>query len=278
MSSVRGASCSSPPQPTGWDCPWPVAGGSSAGEGYRVARAGFPWHGLELVVEGHGTLALQGSSIALGPGAIFAYGPGIAHAIHSERTRPLRKYFLDLGGRGAAEALAHARLAPGTAAQLRVTALARGILDLLIEVGCAGGPQAPALCLALARAALLAIRDGLVPSERAQEPAYASYARCRSWLEAHGDEVRTLADAARACGVSAAYLCRLFRRYDVASPWRLVRGRRLQRAAELLEDHRLAIGAIASRIGYGDPFHFSRAFRKQFGIAPRRYRLLRAAR
>jgi len=47
---------------------------------------------------------------------------------------------------------------------------------------------------------------------------------------------------------------------------------RLGRAAELLRENRLTVRAVARKVGYDDPYHFSRAFRQQFGHSPRDHR------
>lgn len=241
---------------------------------YRLARPGFPWLGLELVVAGAGELELAGIHHRLAAGAVFAYGPGVAHRIAGDPRQPLRKYFLDLAGDDAARLLAAAGLAPGGVRHLPLPARTRAILDLLIESGAAGGAQAGAICAALAEAALRTIAAGAVDPGRADEPAYATYQRCRAWLEEHGDGFANLGEVAAGCGVSAAYLCRLFRRYDRSSPWLLVRRARLQRAAERLAGGDRRIADLAREAGYADPFHFSRAFRRAFGIAPQRFRAL----
>ncbi len=241
---------------------------------YRMARATFPWLGLELVVEGTGRLLLDGREHQLVPGAVFVYGPGIAHEITCTPRRPLRKYFLDLGGKAATALLAEAGLAPGTVAHLARPAHARATLDLLIESGFASGPRAPALCAALAIAAVLSVASGAVEPRCIAEPAYATYLRCRKWLEELGEEVSTLAEAAKACGIGSAYLCRLFRRYDRQTPWQMVRQRRLLLGADLLTGSNLRVSAVAARLGYADGFHFSRAFSKAFGISPQRFRAL----
>lgn len=241
---------------------------------YRLARPGFPWLAVELVVAGEGELELAGARHRLTAGAVFAYGPGIAHRIAGDPRLPLRKYFLDLAGDDAPRLLAAAGLPPGGVRHLPLPVRTRAILDLLIESGSAGGPQAAAICAALAEAALRTIAAGAVDPGRTREPAYATYARCRAWLEEHGDGLASLGEAAAACGVSSAWLCRLFRRYDRAPPWQLVRRARLQRAADLLVGGDRRIAELARELGYADPFHFSRAFSRAYGIAPQRFRAL----
>jgi AraC-like DNA-binding protein len=47
---------------------------------------------------------------------------------------------------------------------------------------------------------------------------------------------------------------------------------RYDRAAVLLTQSDMAIAGIARRLGYSEPTHFSRAFRRMAGISPMEYR------
>jgi len=73
-------------------------------------------------------------------------------------------------------------------------------------------------------------------------------------------------------GVSRRYLDKLFARTG-SSVSQQVWERRLQCAAEQLRDARSAgIAEVAYSVGFKDLSHFSRAFRKRFGVAPRAWR------
>lgn len=247
------------------------AGWERCARDYRVVRPGFPWLAVELVVEGGGVLELAGRRHRLVSGSLYAYGPGVAHAIAADPSAPPLKYFLDLAGDDAAGLLAGIGLAPGRLASLPVHAEVRALLDVLIAAGRRGQTAA---CAALARAAVLLAGAGMVEPGRASG-ALAAYVRCRDWLERHGGDSAGLSEAAAACAVSEAYLCRLFRRFDRTSPWRQERLRRLQRAADALLASARPVADIGRSAGYADPFHFSRAFRSAFGISPLGYRRLR---
>lgn len=46
----------------------------------------------------------------------------------------------------------------------------------------------------------------------------------------------------------------------------------MARARELLAASDLTVAAVATIVGYNDPFHFSRQFRRQNGCSPSEYR------
>jgi AraC-like DNA-binding protein len=84
---------------------------------------------------------------------------------------------------------------------------------------------------------------------------------------------------ARACGISLAYLHELFRdagsRAEATSVEATIFAERLERASMLLRapDHAgLHIATIAYRLGFSDPAHFARAFRRRFGASPTEWR------
>jgi acetamidase/formamidase/AraC-like DNA-binding protein len=84
----------------------------------------------------------------------------------------------------------------------------------------------------------------------------------------------SLTDIARAEGMSARYLQRLFERREESFS-EYVRRQRLQRSRADLADPNHAhesVAAIAMRWGFKDQAHFSRAFSTEFGMAPREMR------
>src|SRR5208282_3095475 len=62
---------------------------------YAIHRRTFPFHSIEYVVRGRGTVTLRGRRHALHPGSLFSYGPGVSHDIASDPAEPLVKYFVD---------------------------------------------------------------------------------------------------------------------------------------------------------------------------------------
>ena len=82
----------------------------------------------------------------------------------------------------------------------------------------------------------------------------------------------SIADIAKATGISTQTLIRLFRRYCGKSPMEYITGMRMEFAKELLESTRLCIKEISARAGYNSQLYFSTVFRKYSGMSPRDFR------
>nr|WP_225955565.1 AraC family transcriptional regulator [Amycolatopsis lexingtonensis] len=79
-------------------------------------------------------------------------------------------------------------------------------------------------------------------------------------------------DLAARVGLSRATLARRFTALTGQPPMAYLTWWRLTTAARLLQDTELPLPSIAAKVGYGSPFAFSHAFKRQFGIAPGGFR------
>jgi AraC-like DNA-binding protein/ligand-binding sensor protein len=77
----------------------------------------------------------------------------------------------------------------------------------------------------------------------------------------------SVARLAKEAGVSKSYVSHYFRDEVGMTPARYVRGERMKRARELLLRGR-RIKEVAYELGFCDEFHFSKVFRREFGISP----------
>jgi len=96
----------------------------------------------------------------------------------------------------------------------------------------------------------------------------------RQYLDQHACKKVSLQKLAEGVGLSIPHLCAEFRRCYGDSPINYLIGLRLKQARYLLLNHGLSVGEVASRVGYDDIYHFSKLFKKQFGVSPRALRNL----
>jgi AraC-like DNA-binding protein len=101
------------------------------------------------------------------------------------------------------------------------------------------------------------------------------FVRVRNYIEAHlGNPGLSRAKVAAALGVSARYLSDIFGANEL-SVGHYIWERRLQKCRAALADHRQrgrSISSIAFGWGFNDMSHFSRLFKRRFGMSPREYR------
>ena len=119
---------------------------------------------------------------------------------------------------------------------------------------------------------MLGAADAALPDEAGESAAWSSYQSCRARIESGYLTLRSLADVGAARGISAAHLCRLFQRYAGVSPYQLLVRLKMARAAALLLDGRRLVKEIGPLVGYDDPYHFSKAFKRVYGLAPEAFR------
>jgi AraC-like DNA-binding protein len=81
-----------------------------------------------------------------------------------------------------------------------------------------------------------------------------------------------VAELAAAGGLSVSHLSRLTRQWFGLGPAAMVELLRLARAATLLQRSNLPVRTVAQACGFVDPLHFSKRFRRAYGLPPRDYR------
>jgi AraC-like DNA-binding protein len=242
---------------------------------YEIHRATFPFYSIEYVVRGHGALKLQNRSHTLRPGSIFSYGPGVRQDIIANPTDPPVKYFVDFAGKKSTEVLRLCRLPAGTAAQVFPANELQSIFDELIRRGQRGSPRSQELCAKLLECITLEIAEARAPHQGVETLSFTTYQHCRQHIEKDFQRLKTLRQIAQECHLNAAYLCRLFQRYDHQSPYQYLLRLKMNQAAELLNQPGALVKHVADQIGLGDPFHFSRVFKSVFGLSPDAFRRLR---
>jgi AraC-like DNA-binding protein len=242
---------------------------------YRIQRSTFPFFAIEYVVRGGGALRLNQRPHKLQPGMLFSYGPGIPHTISADPDAPPSKYFLNFAGPQAKAILRASRLPLGNVSQLALPHELRNLFDELIHCAQRARPAADELCAKLLECVALRIGESQIPGEGAETLSLLSYQNCRKHIEENFARLRHLEQIATECHLDAAYLCRLFQRYDHQTPYRFLMRLKMNRAAEWLEEPGALVKQVAERAGFRDQFHFSRAFKNVLGVSPNTFRRLR---
>ena len=97
-------------------------------------------------------------------------------------------------------------------------------------------------------------------------------AAVRVHLDTHYDRPTTLDALARLAGLSPRHFCTEFRRHVGVAPMAYLAHRRLAAAAALLRGTTEPVGEVGRRVGFPDPYHFSKRFKARYGVSPTRLR------
>jgi YesN/AraC family two-component response regulator len=92
------------------------------------------------------------------------------------------------------------------------------------------------------------------------------------FIQTHYNEKIKVTDIAHYVSLNRSYLTTLFRKRTGVSIQQYLAQFRLTRAVELLALTDLSIEQIAESCGYSDPLVFSKAFKREKGVSPTKYR------
>ncbi len=108
--------------------------------------------------------------------------------------------------------------------------------------------------------------------ELIEELYYPRAASLKKVIELHKYESLSIEELSQLCGLSLSSFKREFKAIYKDSPNNYLNTQKIEKAKTLLEFSELTINEIAYEVGFGDPYYFSRLFKKKEDIPPSQYR------
>ena len=125
----------------------------------------------------------------------------------------------------------------------------------------------------LASRAMSVAGGGSPDASSVRSDAEARVTRVVRLIDRHPDDALALGSLARAAGLSPYHFLRTFERVTGVTPHQYVLRARLRESAARLANEGNNVLEIALECGFGDVSNFNRAFRTEFGVSPRAYRV-----
>lgn len=249
--------------------PLALGGREHCNPDYAIDRASYAYHVLEYVAAGNGSVTLDGVRHALIPGSVFACAPTTACVMRTDPAKPMVKYFLCLSGQRASRLLARASVLPGQVRLVGAHGELRGLFEDLIREGRHAGTHTREICELLVELLALKLAGTVEEGTAAGGLARENFLRCKALIDAQAERLVTLEDIAAAAGLDTSSICRLFRRFQGTSPYQYLLRRKMNLAAEFLVETGGLVKEAALRVGFVDPYHFSRCFKAVHGVSPK---------
>lgn len=237
---------------------------------YRERREGIEEYILLYCTEGKGTIELEGESWILEEDEAFCIPARRGHRYYADAREPWSLLWVHFQG----EDTAYFPLDEGRKLRLdaargrdRIQSLFELLFEVLEEDYTLGNFIYLSQALELLLAELYARRG---PAETGIQNRHVTEA-IRFMYRRLGCSL-TLEEIAEQFGFSRSYLNLIFKKHTQYAPMDFFIRLKMKEACKLLRSTDLYVYEVAQRLGYKDPYYFSRIFAKIVGSSPRAYR------
>ncbi|MEY8389152.1 AraC family transcriptional regulator [Oscillospiraceae bacterium 38-13] len=204
----------------------------------------------------------------------FLICPGLVSTYAADGNRPWKYIWLEFDGLRVEEYVESAGLGPSQPFYVPQTpAQGQAVRDTMLYI--AEHSEASTLQL-IGR--LFLFLDGLIQSSSTRRPLRGVQLKdfyiqeAITYMEKNFHRELPVEELAAVCKLNRSYFSKLFRDSMGCPPQEFLIRLRLSKAADLMKGTAQPIGTIAARCGYPNQLHFSRAFKKRYGLSPREWR------
>jgi AraC-like DNA-binding protein len=239
--------------------------------GHYMERPAPDNHLLLYCEQGSGEVLLGGQRWPVQAGDLILLPPGQSHSYGASSGQPWSIYWVHYAGRLAADFdrfLGMGQPVVPIGPQPRLVAE----FDALLQLRQAGYSPQAFVHGACRLKALLTGLAGLVARGAARR---GDMDAVLELMQQRLDAELSLDYLAAAAGISRFHLVRKFRELTGHSPIQHFIHLKMQHACQVLDSGQEPVKAVAARLGYDDPYYFSRLFKRVIGLSPQQYRASR---
>ncbi|MET9338894.1 AraC family transcriptional regulator [Nonomuraea sp. NPDC003804] len=243
-----------------------------AGWGRKARTDGY--NRLYLILDGVGSITLDGVEYLPRPGQLYFLPAGSALAFSSSKERPLRKYWANFTATVAGRELASLVALP------RVVEVedSRAVREMFTRLLAAGRGATQVTGPLRQRAVLMELTAYLVDHAPlgSLRPLSQGPGRILEYIDAHLAEVLTVGRLAEVFHYNPTYFITYFAQLFGVSPNQYIRQLRVERVKQALIHTEQRIEEIAGAVGW-EAAYLSRVFRQVTSLTPTQYRALHRA-
>ena len=238
---------------------------------YRERTNGSNEFILIYCLEGHGTIELKNNqTITMGRGSIYCIPPHHFHRYYSDDKNPWSILWLHFHTNFEDSFHLNQSESIIVKSQTRNSMIQSHFIDLF-EI--AEKNTTTETFLVTSQLLRLILSDiYLLTDDTSTDQQNINLTKCMKYMNEHLHEELTLTDFAQHLDISTSYLSNLFKKYTNKAPIEFFIELRIEQACKYLKLSDLKVYEIAKKVGYTDPYYFSRIFKKITGYSPRTYR------
>lgn len=224
------------------------------------------------IIAGQGSFeSRQSGEIEVEAGQILIILPGIWHRYRPDRHLGWREQWIELRGNVLADLETEGILNPYDPLSV-IREAAIGTLFHKILSAIRSGPVRPEPVAGAWALQILAQLHSERTKRRVPKPITTALAKAEQLMSGGDSAVPRLEGLADELGMAYSHFRRAFKGATGTSPGKYLRRLRLEKARRLVDTTSEPMKAIANTCGFSSEFHFSSAFKKQFGLSPGKWR------
>lgn len=239
---------------------------------FKLNRANYPFFAVLYTISGKCLYETCHQRYQLTSGTLSVIIPGEHHRYACDPNDPMEHIFITFIGSEVKRLLAESTLTERKAFYVDEPRRVKFYMDSILQHGLEQSEYSHKLCCSYLRTMLIEQAGLIANSEEFVSMSVLTYRRCRKYVDEHFSEIKSPRQVAQACRINVRYMAQLFKDYGRITPHKYITRLKLNRAAQLLLSSTLHIQDIARMVGFDDPYHFSRNFKKMFGTSPRNFK------
>lgn len=238
---------------------------------FEIKRENYPYYIIEYPTKGRCHLEINGNAHTLKKNHIGGFGPNCQHHYQVDKHAPLEHLFIAFTGQQAEELFQRSTLAAEGVIEISNLSDIDFLMQSIIRKGLATSAETNDLCNHYLRLLLLELA-AQVPLAQSTSQSLNTYLNCKRYIEENFSWLSNAGEVAEQCNISIRHLTRIFKQHGETTPHDYILRLKMNKACVLLVSSEESIKNIALRVGYDDPYHFSRNFKKIIKVAPKIYR------
>lgn len=236
-------------------------------EKFCISRKNSDLNALEFIVEGEGTLEINGQILHPKKNDVFFLEKGSEHKYYCSKEKPWRKYFVSFYG-PVGEALIKHYI--GTNKYLFENCALKNEFERIFDIAFNNDDVSKAT--AQIGAQLFNVFNYLYSHQNLQSTDLAS--KIKQCLENNITEEFNLDRLCESLNYSKNHIINVFFEKYGVTPYNYYKTCKIQLAKEYLTNTQMTVGEISSALSFADRQYFSYAFKKETGYSPKNYREL----
>ncbi len=239
---------------------------------FEIKRSSYPYYVIKYTINGIGVFTVNSRSYHLKSGTVSGFSPGAAHHYKCHPDNPMEHIFVVFTGSKAKQLFRKSTLASKGMLYVSSPDKIFSLMQSILQNGLEKSEYSHELCCSYLRTLMLEIASDAAQSSTYHSLSMTTYQKCKKYIDENFSTITSPRQTARACGINVRYMARLFRQYGQISPHKYTMRLKMNKAGTLLLTTDFKIKQIGQILGFEDPYHFSRNFKKHYCLSPRQYK------